>query len=300
MSEPKCHFFLHGKHQDPLFNKYRVAIQHIAEGRPHVQVTIEAEFETQYEEKLKYLIREYGGSFSQSTVVFPLIFAEFDDNKVLYFLNEQRFFDWASQRFKYTDSTRRYLYKRIGNVRLRTLKETSGCSYCMLCFVLEDDLREKVELELFDEDCPVLSKNFFDLLSSPNFDSHPVHRVKAGAFIQAGDLVDGSGLNSVAHSGVSLRHESFQVKHDRGGLLGMANHGKDTNGSQFYITLRELPFLDGKSAIFGRVISGMRTIRRISKVATVNERPTNDILVYFDREHSRASTTLHERGSFPP
>jgi len=57
----------------------------------------------------------------------------------------------------------------------------------------------------------------------------------------------------------------------------MANEGKDTNGSQFYITVKELPFLNGQSVIFGRVIGGMRTIMKLSKVATKNERPVQDV-----------------------
>merc|ERR550514_2494981 len=106
-----------------------------------------------------------------------------------------------------------------------------------------------------------------------------LHRVKAGAWVQGGDLVDGSGANSEAADGGVLRDESFKFLHDRPGLLGMASCGKDTNGSQFYITVKELNFLDGKSVIFGRVISGMRVILRISKVATMNERPQETVTV---------------------
>merc|ERR1740121_714237 len=159
------------------------------------------------------------------------------------------------------------------------MKADSGRSYCALSVGVGDAL-EIVHLELFDEECPTLAKNFLDLLKSPKFNGHLVHRVKAGSWIQAGDLVDSSGLNSEAANGGFLRHESFNMLHDRAGLLGMANHGKDTNGSQFYITLRELPFLDGRSVIFGRVISGMRTIHKISRVMTKNERPMEDVLVH--------------------
>merc|ERR1740121_1938842 len=159
------------------------------------------------------------------------------------------------------------------------MKADSGRSYCALSVGVGDAL-EIVHLELFDEECPTLAKNFLDLLKSPKFNGHLVHRVKAGSWIQAGDLVDSSGLHSEAACGGFLRHESFRVPHDRAGLLGMSNHGKDTNGSQFYITLRELPFLDGKSVIFGRVISSMRTIHKISRVMTKNERPMEDVLVH--------------------
>ncbi|CAJ1367178.1 unnamed protein product [Effrenium voratum] len=90
----------------------------------------------------------------------------------------------------------------------------------------------------------------------------------------------GSGKHSEAAAGGALRHESFTVPHDRPGLVGMCCHGKDTIGSQFYITLRELPFLDGKFCVIGRVISGMRTIIRVGKMATKNERPAEDVKIF--------------------
>merc|ERR1740121_198393 len=165
------------------------------------------------------------------------------------------------------------------------MKADSGRSYCALSVGVGDAL-EIVHLELFDEECPALVKNFLALLKHPKFNGHLVHRVKAGSWIQAGDLVDSSGLHSEAAKGGYLRHESFNILHDRPGLLGMANHGKDTNGSQFYITLRELPFLDGKSVIFGRVISGMRTVLKISKMETQNERPVKDVSICAAEEQS--------------
>jgi cyclophilin family peptidyl-prolyl cis-trans isomerase len=141
---------------------------------------------------------------------------------------------------------------------------------------------EFVQFELFDEECPILCKSFRDIVASPNFNGHKIHRVKTGAWIQGGDLVDSSGNHSEAIAGGTLRHESFVYKHDRPGLLGMCCHGQDTIGSQYYITLRDLPFLDGKFVVIGRVISGMRTLHKISKTPTKNERPLNDVTVGCD------------------
>lgn len=61
----------------------------------------------------------------------------------------------------------------------------------------------------------------------------------------------------------------------------MANAGKNTNGSQFFVTLKSTPFLDGKHTIFGRIYSGMSVIQRMGMVATDNEdRPRNPIIVH--------------------
>lgn len=269
---------------------YKKAAENLANDRLDVTATCTGMFETQYEQQLRHLIDTYGGSFIQAKPSAPLIFAETDDDKVLYFLNEKRFFDWAMKRFKYEDNTRIIFYKRIGNVALQKIREATGRSYCAVAFAIGDEPPETVHFELFDEECPTLARNFLDLLSDQRFEGHSVHRIKPGAWIQAGDLKDGSGLNSEAAKGGYLRHESFQIPHDRGGLLGMSNHGKDTNGSQFYVTVKELPFLDGKSVIIGRVIGGMRTILKIARVKTQNERPIQSVKVHAQKEFTMVGT----------
>jgi len=274
---PKYTISVYGKYQDPLFQMYKKAAENLSMDRVDVAAVVEGCFESQYEQQLRHLINKYGGPFLQAKPSAPLIFAETDDDKVLYFLNDKRFFEWAFKRFKYEDNTRHIFYKRIGNKQYQAVRESTGRSYCAIAVDMGDGQPETVHFELFDEECPVLAKNFLDLLQDKRFDGHPVHRVKAGAWVQAGDIVNGSGQNSVSAQGDLLRHESFQIPHDRPGLLGMSNHGKDTNGSQFYVTVKDLPFLNGRSVIFGRVISGMRTIMKISKVATKNERPIQDI-----------------------
>jgi cyclophilin family peptidyl-prolyl cis-trans isomerase len=275
----RYHIFVHGKYQDPLFQMYRVAAEFLAQDRSDVETTVEGYFESQYEQQLRHIVSKYGGPFKQARPSAPLIYAETDDDKVFFFLNDKRFFEWAYKRFKYEDHTNLVFYKRIGNKTYRQQKEVTGRSYFALGIAIGNEPSETVHFELFDEECPNLCSNFLSLLGHPKFNGHPVHRVKAGAWIQAGDLTDGSGLNSEAFGGGLLGHESFNVPHDRAGLLGMANHGRDTNGSQFYITLRDLPFMDGKSVILGRIISGMRTILKVSKTATRNERPVTDVKI---------------------
>jgi len=282
---PKYHLFAYGKFQDPLFQMYKKAAESLAIDRAEVACTVEGLFETQYEQRLRYLVNKFGGAFLQAKPSAPLIYCETDEDEVLYFLNEKRFFDWAYKRFKYEDNTRLIFYKRLGNKSQQAIRDASGRSYCALSIQIGEDPPETVHLELFDEECPELAKNFLELLKLPKFDGSAVHRVKKGAWVQAGDLVDGSGLNSEAAKGGFLRHESFQIPHDRPGLLGMASQGKDTNGSQFYITVKDLPFLNGKSVIFGHVISGMRTILKLSKVETRNERPVKDVKVFAQKDY---------------
>lgn len=275
------HIYLYGKHQDPTFQRLKAAADHLAAEHQSVKATVEAFFDTQYEQHLRHVVAHYGGSFSQAKASAPLAFVEADD-KILYFASDKWFLEWLLLRYKYEDTTSFLLYKRMGVKALQAAKEQSGRSCCALTIQVGAEAKETVQLQLFDEVAPELARNFLKLLSHPKFDGSPVHRVKAGSWIQAGDLVDGSGRNSDGADGSFLRHESFSVPHDRPGLLGMCCHAKDTIGSQFYITLRELPYLDGKFCVIGRVISGMRTIIRIGKMATKNERPEQEVKIFAD------------------
>eukprot|EP00434_Breviolum_minutum_P008190 symbB.v1.2.007221.t1/scaffold441.1/size205278/8 len=277
---PPIHIYLYGKHQDPTFQLLKAAAEHLATEHQGVKATVEAFFDTQYEQHLRHVVAHYGGNFAQAKASAPLAFVEADD-KILYFATDKLLLEWLLVHYKYEDNTSFLLYKRMGVKALQAAKEQSGRSCCGLTIQVGDEAKETVQLQLFDEAAPELARNFLKLLSNPKFDGHPVHRVKAGCWIQAGDLVDGSGRNSEGDGG-ALRHECFTVPHDRPGLLGMCCHGKDTIGSQFYITLRELPFLDGKFCVIGRVISGMRTIIRIGKMAAKNERPEQEVKIFAD------------------
>lgn len=77
---------------------------------------------------------------------------------------------------------------------------------------------------------------------------------------QGGDFTKGNGTGTTSIYGARFDDENFIVKHDQKYLLSMANAGKNTNGSQFFITFVACPWLDGKHTVFGKVIDGQNIV----------------------------------------
>ncbi|KAJ7322104.1 hypothetical protein JRQ81_018391 [Phrynocephalus forsythii] len=98
--------------------------------------------------------------------------------------------------------------------------------------------------------------------------------------IQGGDFSEGNGKGGESIYGGYFKDENFILKHDRAFLLSMANRGKHTNGSQFFITTKPAPHLDGVHVVFGLVISGFEVIEQIENLKTdTASRPYADVRV---------------------
>jgi cyclophilin family peptidyl-prolyl cis-trans isomerase len=131
--------------------------------------------------------------------------------------------------------------------------------------------------ELFDDLAPRTAKNFSDLARDGFYDGVIFHRVIDGFMIQGGDPT-GTGTGG---PGYTIQDEfSRELRHEGEGILSMANAGPNTGGSQFFITLAATPWLDGKHAVFGRVVEGLDVVRQIGKVATgPADRPREDVVM---------------------
>jgi peptidyl-prolyl isomerase H (cyclophilin H) len=86
--------------------------------------------------------------------------------------------------------------------------------------------------------------------------------------VQGGDFLKGDGTGSLSIYGDKFADENFDVKHTTAGLLSMANSGPNTNGCQFFITCDKCDFLDGKHVVFGKLVDGLLTLRKIGTYGT--------------------------------
>ncbi|NWF89221.1 MAG: peptidylprolyl isomerase [Ignavibacteriaceae bacterium] len=137
-----------------------------------------------------------------------------------------------------------------------------------------------IEIELFADKAKKTVENFVRLAQKGYYDGIIFHRVIDNFMIQGGDPT-GTGMGGESIWGEPFEDEvNTGLKHSSEGILSMANAGPNTNGSQFFITLKATTWLDGKHTVFGKVIKGMDVVKAIGKVKTgKNDKPLNKVVM---------------------
>lgn len=118
----------------------------------------------------------------------------------------------------------------------------------------------EIVIELYPDKAPAAVNNFVFLAENNWFDGNPFHRVLEGLLAQTGDP-SGTGYGN---PGYLFGTEINDIQYNKAGVVGMASSGPDSNGSQFFITLTELPQLDGKYTVFGQVTSGLDVVNALT------------------------------------
>ncbi len=134
-----------------------------------------------------------------------------------------------------------------------------------------------IEISLLTDVAPKTCENFLGLIQKDYYNGIVFHRVIKNFMIQSGDpSATGSGGESIWGKPFSDEIDK-KVIFDRPGILAMANRGPNTNGSQFFITTAQTPWLNANHTIFGEVVQGMDVVRKIEGCKTgMNDRPVQE------------------------
>jgi len=135
------------------------------------------------------------------------------------------------------------------------------------------DYRGHFTIALFGETAPMTVMNFVALTkgyskgnNNLKYKGTIIHRIVQDFVIQMGDVTTGDGTGGRSIFGERFNDEDFILSHRSTGWVAMANHGPDTNNSQFYILLTKARWLDGKHVVFGKVTKGLDVVKALGDV----------------------------------
>ncbi|KAF8908551.1 cyclophilin-like domain-containing protein [Gymnopilus junonius] len=140
----------------------------------------------------------------------------------------------------------------------------------------------RVVVKLYDDVVPLTARNFRELATGQNgygYKGSKFHRVKPNFMLQGGDFTKGNGTGGRSIYGERFADENFQLKHSKPGILSMANAGRNSNGSQFFITVIPAAWMDGAHVVFGEVIQGLDVVKEALSFGQDSGTPIREVKI---------------------
>ncbi|XP_041354876.1 peptidyl-prolyl cis-trans isomerase slr1251-like [Gigantopelta aegis] len=247
---------------------------------PRIEGMLEFEWDLYIDEKRKELRGEMW-KFEEKAIIFvngELIGGPED------------FLSWAEENHNFAEFRPKPLYLTLTEAGYKTHLNSKKHDYVFMDIMIGDEAVGRLVMELFSDIVPRTCANFKALCTGEkglsaetDFNLHYkdslFHRIVPNGWIQGGDIYHGRGNGGESVYGPVFEDENFAVQYTRRGMLGMANKGRHTNASQFFITLQPCNWMHTKYVCFGQVIEGTQTLKKMEAQTTMNERPNTDITV---------------------
>ncbi|XP_038048120.1 probable inactive peptidyl-prolyl cis-trans isomerase-like 6 [Patiria miniata] len=269
---------------DPSFNQARACAQDLYQSNPEkfatpdIQGLLEFEWEMYLREERKKLRGETWA---------------FEDKAVAYLDGDliggpTDLENWATEHWKYQPCWPQDLYEAHAEVAYKDYLNATGHTFVYLDVSINEEPKQRLLFELYTDKCPRTCENFRALctgekghktdesLMKYHYQDSLIHRIVPNGWLQGGDILFGKGDGGESIYGQFFEDENYSIKHTSRGMLGMANQGRHTNGSQFYVTFQPAPWMDTKYVAFGKLIEGTELLDTLEEQETYNERPKKE------------------------
>lgn len=188
------------------------------------------------------------------------------------FTSCESFAEWVLCTHKCTEQLPQSIYWSLAEDEYLRFLSASKKKYVQWWLQIGSQCEQRILIELDFALCPKTCENFWQLSNGYRdlgYKHSKLHRIVKQGYIEGGFLESTGTLVNSSIYGAFFADENYAYAHDVPGVLGMSSAGKHLNGSVFYITLRPLPHLNGRSVAFGRVVEGFEVLRTLESALKV-------------------------------